>query len=260
MDATQQGALTRPGPSSGEPAGSGAIARSPGAAAHSGWTGGRITAVLIGALLTLIASALLVGGGVALWADRTQRDPAGYVTTGVREFSTAGSALATERIDLDSPGVDWLYSGVVLGEVRIRVTPASDGRSLFVGIGPSDDVDRYLAGVSHTRISNFWRGRTQAIGGGTLETAPGTQDFWVASATGATPRTVVWDPANGSWTVVVMSADGGPGIHVAADLGATMPALSAIAVGSLVAGAVLLAAGVLLVAGAIRRANHASGH
>ena len=171
---------------------------------------GRITALVIGVLLVLISLGLLGGGGVALWADRTQRDE-GYVTTDVHEFSTSGSALATERVDLGSPGVGWLYSRLLLGRVRIRVTPVSPGSALFVGIGHSTDVDRYLAGVSHSLISDFRGNGVQVIGGGTPGFAPGTQDFWVASATGPGAQTLAWDPANGSWTVVVMKADGRPG-------------------------------------------------
>jgi hypothetical protein len=225
------------------------------AARRSGWTGGRITALVIGALLVLVSLGLLGGGGTALWFDRTQRDAAGYVTTDVHEFSTSGSALATDRVDLGSPGVDWLYSGVVLGKVRIRVTPVNSGSALFVGIGPSPDVERYLAGVSHTLISDFWGSKVQAIGGGTPRSAPGTQDFWVASTTGPGTQTLTWDPANGSWTVVVMNAGGRPGVDVNADLGAKFPALLGIAIGMLVVGAVFLAGGALLIAGAIRRAS-----
>jgi hypothetical protein len=165
--------------------------------------------------------------------------------------------LATEPADLDSPGVGWLYSQVLLGEVRIRVTPASTSSALFVGIGPADDVDRYLAGVSHTVISDFWTNRVEAIGGGTPGSAPGAQDFWAASATGPGAQTLTWDPANGSWTVVVMNADGRPGVDVRADLGATYPALLGIAIGVLVVGAAFLVGGVLLIAGAIRRASRA---
>src|SRR5512132_2938283 len=79
------------------------------AARPSGWTGGRIAALVIGTLLLLFSLALLGGGGTALWADRTQRD-GGYVTTDVHHFSTSGSALATKPADLGSAGVGWLYS------------------------------------------------------------------------------------------------------------------------------------------------------
>ena len=121
----------------------------------SRWTAGRIAALVIGALLVLFSLALLGAGGTALWADRTQRD-AGYVTTDVHEFSTSGSALATESTELGSAGVGWLYSPGLLGKVRIRVTPASSGSPLFVGSAARRDVDRYLAGVNHTVISDFW--------------------------------------------------------------------------------------------------------
>lgn len=229
----------------------------PAAPRSSGWTGGQITATVIGALLVLSSLGLLGCGFAALWADRTQRDAAGYVTTDVRGFSTAGSALATEPIELGSPGVGWLYSQMVLGEVRVRVTPITAGPELFVGIGPTADVDRYLAGVDHTQISDFWSGRAQAIVGGAPAAPPGTQDFWVASTAGQGPQTLTWDPANGTWTVVVMHADGARVIDVTADLGAKMPALLWVAVFSLVVGGILAVGGVVLIVGAIRRANSA---
>jgi hypothetical protein len=215
------------------------------AARTSGWTGGRITALVIGSLLVLLSLGLLGAGGTGVWADRTQRD-AGYATTGVHHFSTAGSALATEETHLGSSGVGWLYSPGLLGKVRIRVTPTSPGSAVFVGIGRSADVDRYLAGVNHTVISDFFGDKVEPVGGGPAESPPGTQGFWVASATGSGAQTLVWDPTNGSWTVVVMNADGRPGIDVGADLGAKIPALLWIAVGLLAAGAVFMAGGVLL--------------
>ena len=207
---------------------------------------------MIGTLLILSSLVLLGAGGTALWADRTQRD-GGYATTGSHEFSTSGSALASERTHLGSAGVGWLYSPALLGKVRIRVTPVSAGRPLFVGIGRSADVDRYLASVNHTLISDFFRNKVEAIGGGAPRSAPGAQNFWVASSTGSGARNLVWNSSKGSWTVVAMNADGRPGINVRATLGARLPALLWIAVGLLVAGAVLLVGGVLLVVGASRR-------
>ncbi len=129
-----------------------------------------------------------------------------------------------------------------------------------MGIGTSARVDRYLAGVGHTHISDFWTNEEEIVGGGTPASAPGTQDFWVASATGPGTQTVVWEPINGSWTVVVMNADGQPGIDAGADLGARLPALPWIALGLLTAGAVFAVGGTLLIVGARRhqRARNAS--
>jgi len=228
-------------------------------ARRSGWTGGRITALVIGVLLALVSLGLLGAGGMALWADTTQRDAAGYLTTGAHEFATAGSALASERVDLGSAGTGWLYTPALAGTVRIRVTPVHPSPALFVGIGPSADVDRYLAGVRHTLISDLWTNNVQVIGGGTPASGPGTQDFWAASSTGSGPQTLRWHPANGSWTVVVMNAAGRPGIRVRADLGATYPNLLPVAVGLLAAGAVFGAGAGLLITGATRRRSSQPG-
>jgi hypothetical protein len=209
---------------------------------------------VIGALVTVASLGVLGGGAVALWADRTQRDAAGYVTSDEHEFSTTGSALVTERIELGSPGVAWLYSPALFDVVRIRVAPMNETPGLFVGIARSADVDRYLADVERTHISDFWSESAETIHGGSPPSTPGAQDFWVASSAGIGPQTVRWDPANGSWTVVVMNTDAQPGIDVATDLGAALPTLSWIAGGLLAAGVVFLSAGALLVAGGVRRA------
>jgi hypothetical protein len=215
------------------------------------WTAGRIASLTIGVLLVLVSLALLGAGGTGLWAELTQRD-AGYVTTGEHEFSTSGSALATEPVDLGSTGVGWLYSPGLLGKIRIRVTPLSAGPSLFAGIGRSSDVDRYLSGVDRTVISDFFGNKVQSVAGAGPRSAPGAQNFWVASSAGRGVRTLTWDPHSGSWTVVVMNAKGQSGIGVRADLGAEMPQLLWIAIGLLIAGAVFLAGGGLLIAAAIR--------
>jgi hypothetical protein len=225
-----------------------------------GWTPGQIAAVVVGALVVLVSLALLASGGTGVWADLTQRD-AGYVTAGVHDFSTSGSALVTEPTHLGSPGVEWLYSPGLLGKVRIRVTPTSSGRPLFVGIGRTSDVDHYLAGVDRTVITDFFGSKAKTVAGAAPHSVPGAQHFWVASSTGPGKRTLLWNPHSGSWTVVVMNADAKPAIAVGADLGARMPAVRWIAIGLVLAGAVFLAGGVLVIAGAIRgrRANDVEG-
>jgi len=124
---------------------------------------------------------------------------------------------------------------------------------VFVGIGPSADVDRYLAGVNHTVISDFWTETLRQESGGATTSVPSSQGFWVASSSGAGARNLKWNPDDGSWTVVVMNADGQPGIDVRADLGARFPALPWIGLGLLIAGAVLAVGGVLLIRGALRQ-------
>jgi hypothetical protein len=238
-------------------AGTERLPRPPEAASRrSGWTPGRIAALTIGVVLGLVSLIPLGAGGTALWASVTQRND-GFVTSDVQAFSTSGSALVTEPADLGAPGFGWLYSPSVLGEIRIRVTPSSAESTSFVGIGPSNEVHPYLAGVGHTMITDFWSETVEPIDGDAIASAPSSQDFWVASDSGAGSRTVTWDPTGGSWSVVVMNVDGRPGVDVRADLGATIPPLVWISVGLLVFGLVFLAGGLLLIVGAIRRARTA---
>jgi hypothetical protein len=234
------------------PEGQAAVPPRPEARTSSGWAGGRIAAVVIGGLLVLLALALLGAGGVGLWADLSQR-VGGYVTPGGHDFSTSGSALVTEETKLGSAGVGWLYPASLLGKIRIRVTPVGSTSPLFVGIGPSSDVERYLAGTNHTVITDYFSDKVRLVGGGPTRAAPGTKHFWVASTTGPGRRSLFWKAKDGSWTVVVMRADGRPGIAVHADLGAHLPALRWVAIGVSVAGLIFMAGGVLLIVGAIRR-------
>ena len=216
------------------------------------WTAGRIAALVIGALLVFVSLLLLGVGGTGMWAYLAKRD-GGYATTDVHTFSTAGSAIATRPTHLGSAGAGWLYSPTLLGEIRIRVTPVSTDAPVFVGIARSEDVDRYLATVDHTVIKDFWDNDVEPAGGGPATSAPATQRFWVASSSGTGARSLVWKPADGTWTVVVMNADAHPGVDIGADLGARVPALPWIALGLLLGGAVFMAGGVLLMVGAIRR-------
>ena len=218
-------------------------------AARSSWSGGRIAAIVIGAVLLLVSLGLFGAGGTGVWA-LFQRDGS-YVTTDVHHFSTGGAALVTDPVNMGSSGTGWLYD--LLGKIRIRVTPESSGQATFVGIGPSSAVDGYLAGVNHTTISDYWSNETQNVAGSQVATPPEQQNFWVATSSGQGTRNLVWDASSGSWTAVVMNLDGRSGINVGSDLGAEIPGLPWITLGLMVGGAIFLAGGTLLVVFAIRR-------
>ncbi len=248
----------RPSPSGPPPA--------PGSAPHAApagqttsWTGGRVTMLVIGALLALSSLGLLGAGGAGLWADQIERDADGYVTTGTTRFSTSTSALVTEPVEvtLDRPShAFWIRR--VLGTVRVEAQPAP-GRELFVGLARSDDVDRYLRGVTVDRVVEVTRDDVSydRRSGAATPTPPADQRFWDASARGRGPLDLDWQVEGGRWSVVVMDPDGTPGVAADVRVGATVPALFELAVGLLAAGAVVLAGGTALVvaaaAGAGRR-------
>ena len=104
--------------------------------------------VILGSVLALLGAGLLAGGCGLLWADQTQRDDDGYLSTPTDRFDVSSYAIVSEPIDLveaDTEGLDWLLSDDVLGDVRLRAS----GDDLFIGVGPTRDVAAYLRGVEH---------------------------------------------------------------------------------------------------------------
>src|SRR3954471_19974037 len=81
----------------------------------------RVPLVVAGALSALLATALLLGGGVALWAN-AKKDDAGYVSTSRHQFASRTAALATENLDVGLDGVQWLVDSGDAGKFRLNAT------------------------------------------------------------------------------------------------------------------------------------------
>jgi hypothetical protein len=220
----------------------------------SGWTGGRIVAVVAGAVLVLCSFGLLGGSGVALWAQANRHG--GYADIGTATYSVPGYAIASDTIGLH------LATGVVsdlVGTVRIQVTQASGTAPAFVGIAPAAAAARYLAGVDYATV----RGATGHHGTYTEHTGsaplvpPGQAGIWTAQAAGPGTQTLTWAVRSGDWTVLAMNADGSRPVSMQVNVAATLPALPWIAAGLLIGGIIFLSGGILLIVIPVRRA---SGH
>jgi len=211
------------------------------------WGAGRVIALVVGTLATLIALALLAGGTTALVYDQTQRDAAGYLTTGPSTYATETHAFVSDSY---RTGTDGIPRGLI-GRVRIVSTAT---RPVFLGIGPTRAVESYLAGVSREAGGVPGRpGDFSARGGGSPRTAPTAQSFWTATAVGSGTQTLTWKPESGRWQIVLMNADGSAGVLAQVGGGATVPHLLSIAIGILVAGAFVLLVGAGIVFAAVRR-------
>ena len=223
---------------------------------RGGWTGGRVTSLVVGSALGLISLGPLAAGGIATWATNTQRDSAGYLTSDTRTFSTAAYAVTSDRIDLGS-STDWITPGDVLGTVRIRATATDPAAAVFVGVAPQAAVNRYLKGVNNLVVTNWATGHANLhrSGGSAPATAPAAAKIWTAQATGPGQQSLTWRPTGGHWVVVVMNANGHPGVAVTADVGATVPDLGWIAVGLFIVGGVFLAVAVVLIVVPVVRAS-----
>jgi hypothetical protein len=218
---------------------------------------GRILALVLGALLTLTGVGSLLGAGVLGWANTTQRDSQGYFSTSTQRFSTSSYAITSDHLDLNSGAApsDWFAKNDNVANVRIRAKTAS---TVFIGIGPQTEVDRFLSGVAHDEVTKVdyrpfsvnYRRST-----GTLQPkTPASEPFWVAKATGAGTQTLTWSPKQGAWAVVVMNPAATSGVDADIAMGIRVSFLTQIIGGLTIGGIVaLLAAGVLIVLGSRRR-------
>lgn len=215
--------------------------------ATRGWSAGAVISVIAGALATLLAVGLLAGGGVLLWADRTQRNDAGFVTSPERNFATPTAALVVDDIDIRGEGPDAFYPSQIIGDAQISIEPRGD-EELFIGVARAAQVDAYLAGSAYGEITDVVDDQVLARDGDPSSLAPPSDEtFWAHATSGAGLQTLRWEMEDGRWSVVVMNADASEGVSVRAEAGAEFPALPWIALGLLVAGLVVGAVGVLLI-------------
>ena len=201
--------------------------RSPTSSSRS--AGARIALVVAGSLTALIATGLLLGGGVALWADG-KKDDAGYLSTSRHQFAARTAALATNNLDVDLDGAQALVDSGDLGKVRLEVA-SKTRKPIFVGIARTRDVAAYLRGTAHTTLTDVNSDPFEAgyrdHAGRRAANAPAHRRIWAASTQGRGTQTLKWRIRDGSWSVVVMNADGSPGVRADIRAGAKAPFLTA---------------------------------
>jgi hypothetical protein len=219
--------------------------------------GGRIAAFIGASVVGLVALVVLAAGGLALWADG-KKDDDGYLTTKTERFATGTYALATDDLDIDSEGTGRVVATDRYGKVRLNAQSRA-GKPIFVGIARSDQVARYLGATAHAQLTDVstspFRAHYRPYAGAAPATAPGQQRIWAASVRGDGRQTLTWDVEHGSWSIVVMNADGSRGVDARISAGANVPILSTVGWGALGAGLVLLLAAAGLVALGVRSAG-----
>ena len=212
---------------------------------------GGIALVILGSIVALIALGLLAGGGVLMWADRTQRDTAGYLTSPSTRLTTASYAIAATDLNVATDAPGWHVPNGALGSVRVVAT-AGTASPLFIGIAPSADVQRYLDGVAYDQLQGFMGtsgGPDYLPHSGGAPASPASQTFWKAHVSGSGTQSLTWNPANGHWAVVLMNADGSQTVAADVSVGATAPFLFALALGVLIGGGVALLVAIALLFG-----------
>ena len=187
-----------------------------------------LVALVIGCLLLLPGLGLLLGGAGLGITYAVGRDSAGYLSGSLPSLRTPTAAITAEDVAVKTgPDVpNWAIDRLGV-DVRLTVRPTTDGKGVFVGIGDAQRVASYFTGVARDQVVNitdpFSRGQRAAVlrttPGGSSVSPPASQAFWVASAAGTGLQELTWRVTDGHWAIVVMNADGSPGVDVAATMG-----------------------------------------
>ncbi len=215
----------------------------------SAWSAGRVVSLVIGSAMAAVSVGLGLPATALMAADLGARDDAGFLMSSPQSLSTSTYAMTSSNLALHADAPAAFMPDAVLGNAKITATAHGD-RQVFVGIAPTAKVRAYLDGVGQARLTGIDNGdptlRTTA--GAAPATLPTQTDIWTVQSSGAGTRSIVWEPSNGDWTVVVMNADGRAGVSVEATAGAEIPALGwvvgvllFVALGFLLAGIALIA-------------------
>jgi hypothetical protein len=199
------------------------------------------TGLLIGATILAVVGVITAATGVTGIVADQKRDANGYFSSNAHRFHSDTRAIASEKVEIGG-----YIPTFLAGNVRLGISSA---KPVFVGIAPKKTVDRYLAGVSHDEATklDFDPFRVTYVDhpGTKAPARPQDQLFWAASSTG---KPLTWKLRSGTWSVVVMNADGSPGVSASIDAGVKVPALLWAGIGLTAGGLLLLvAAGGMLV-------------
>lgn len=236
---------------------------------RAGWQIGRIAAVLIGGLILLASFGLLAGGTSISWLNRDFVDDEGYIMSGEAEIYTDAYALVSTDIDVEMgdevpPFIRSITGRGDIITLKLEAIDVDPGEEVFIGVARSVDAEAYLRDVSYDEVSQLsdsstWRDRLPEVSyvphqGGAPSAPPTAVSFWDTFVTGSGTQVLEWEPVSGSFWIVVMNADGSPGVDLNMKVGARVPILDTVGNALIVGGLVALAVGAFIVYyGAIRR-------
>lgn len=206
----------------------------------------RVGLLIAGIIVGFIALGLVIGGVVLIWAHTTQRDAEGYYSVGAEAYGAPGYAITSDELNLGAEPNDWFPSGIA----TIRIRAAAD-EALFLGVAPRADVDAYLEGVAHSVVTDVrtgpFRATYEQVQGDAVPPPPENLDIWVVQTSGPGQQELTWDLEQGAWVLVVMNADGSPGVDTQISAAVKTGLLLPVGIGLLVFGLLVAVGAVVLI-------------
>ena len=189
---------------------------------------GPSTAALVAAAAVGLLSLIVLAFGSVLLYGNSKKNDDGYLSTASHRLHTSTSAIATDDLDIDTLGSGWLIDEDRYGKIELTAK-SNDGKPVFVGIARSRDAQAYLKGTDHTTLRDVdfapFTADYRAHPAERSPGAPASHSIWVASSQGDGRQAVKWDVKHGSWSIVVMNADGSRGVDADVSAGAEVPIL-----------------------------------
>jgi hypothetical protein len=213
----------------------------------------RTLPLVAGGVLATIGTALALAGGAVLGIAG---DDGMIASDHTRGLSTPTSALVSSTATIDgTDGFEDVASVVGTPEIGMTATSAKPG-AVFIGVGPRDEVDRYLKGAAVDEATDFevdpFELEVKRHAGTARPTPPAAQSFWAARSSGHRAH-LRWKVRDGDWRLVVMNADGSRGVATVSRVEAGAEHLATFGLAILLAGVVTGGGGVALMVGKGRR-------
>jgi hypothetical protein len=157
------------------------------------------------------------------------------LATGTRHLASPTAAIASAEASLgDEDLPDRKRSAEERWRLRIEAALPDRGSTgeLFLGIGPAEEVDAWLDEVGWDKVTVFSANGTDVrydhmgVEGSMSDLpAPAGEDFWTVSDVGSSVA-LDWDYREGHHTIVLMNADGFPGVNADGSVRLEIPRLS----------------------------------
>ncbi len=209
----------------------------------------KIILIILGAVL------MLCGLGVAVPAAFLSAivGSDGRITSDYETLGSSTPALVSETEHV-SRGTNVPDSG--FGAATVVLSARNADEPIFLGVGRSADVERYLDDVAYDEVRDLnirpLRVTTTRHDGSSSAPPPQSESFWLASATGENP-TLEWQvERSGQYRLVMMNVDGSAGTSAELQLGVQIEGLRGIGVGAIVVGVLSFLIGLGLLIWGIR--------